>query len=145
MSLNDVNEILAISKDQFLCFSFLFHLILNVDFNLRPGGGLLGLRYRQRESEQQQSQSSIATQSHPAHLPRTILGNNSILDKDSRSDFRERSVLGGSSDDRFDRIDRIDRIDRMDRIDRIDRLDRNDRGDRRPFNRDRDRDRDYGR
>lgn len=102
------------------------------DFNLRPGGGLLGLRDRQRESEQQQSQSTIVTQPH-AHLSRTILGN-SILDKDSRSDFRERSVL---SDERYDRMDRSDRLDRNDRSDR---LDRNDRMDRR-FNRDRD----YGR
>lgn len=99
--------------------------MLIVDFNLRPGGGLLGLRDRQRENEQQQSQSTIVTQPH-AHLSRTILGNNSILDKDSRSDFRERSVL---NDDRYDRNDRGGRLDRNDR---------NDRGDRRPFNRDRD-------
>lgn len=90
----------------------------------------MGLRDRQRETEQQQSQSTIVTQPH-AHLSRTILGN-SILDKDNRNDFRERSVL---SDDRYDRMDRSDRLDRNDRIDRLDR------GDRRPFNRDRD----YGR
>lgn len=75
------------------------------------------------------------------------------MDKDSRSDFRERSVLGGGNSDRIDRIDRsdrldrIERIDRMDRMDRMDRLDRNDRGgdrDRRPFNRDRN-ERDRGR
>lgn len=71
---------------------------MKTDFNLRPGGGLLGLRDRQRENEQQQSQSAIVTQSHP-HIPRTILSNKSILDKD-RSDFRERAVLG---DDRYDR------------------------------------------
>lgn len=82
-----------------------------LDFNLRPGGGLLGLRDRQRENEQQQqqSQSTIGAASHP-HIARTILSsNNSILDKD-RSDFRERSVLG----------------------------DERDRYERRPFNRDRD-------
>lgn len=84
------------------------------ELNLRPGGGLLGLRDRQRESEQQTSQSSIVTQSHP-HISRTILSSNSILDKD-RTDFRERSVLGG--DDRYDR---------------------------RPFNRDRDRERENDR
>lgn len=80
------------------------------DFNLRPGGGLLGLRDRQRDNEQQTSQSSIVTQSHP-HISRNILSGNSILDKDNRNDFRERSVLG---DDRYER---------------------------RPFNRDRDRER----
>lgn len=57
------------------------------------------LRDRQRENEQQQSQTGIMNQTHP-HISRNILSNNSILDKDSRGDYRERSVLG---EDRYER------------------------------------------
>lgn len=109
----------------------------STDFNLRPGGGLLGLRDRQRENEQQTSQSSIAQQSHP-HISRVALNITSILEK---AGFRsERFAANVPGDDRYDRRpfnrDRGDRDrDRNDRDrDRTDRdRDRNDR--------DRDRDR----
>lgn len=103
------------------------------DFNLRPGGGLLGLRDRQRENEQQTSQSSIVNQSHP-HISRNILtSGNSILDKDNRNDFRERSVLG---DDRYER--RPFNRDRDRERERDNERDRH-----RERDRDRDRERDY--
>lgn len=104
------------------------------DFNLRPGGGLLGLRDRQRENEQKTSQSSIVTQSHP-HISRNILSGNSILDKDNRNDFRERSVLG---DDRYER-----RSFNRDRDRERERDNERDRHRDRDRDRDRDRERDY--
>lgn len=71
--------------------------------NLRPGGGLLGmLRDRHRDTEQQQQPplQSLLNQTHP-HMSRNILSSGSILDKDSRSDYRERNSL--LNDDRYER------------------------------------------
>lgn len=82
----------------------------NTDLNLRPGGGLLGmLRDRHRDTEQLQQQQQqqpptlqarILNQIHP-HMSRNILSSGSILDKDGRSDFRERNSL--LNEDRYER------------------------------------------
>lgn len=68
--------------------------------SFRPSGGLLGLRDRQRENDQQTPAIPVSPHVVPHMLSRGILGN-SILDKD-RTDFRERVALGGN-EDRYER------------------------------------------
>lgn len=69
--------------------------------SFRPSGGLLGLRDRQRENDQQTPAATVPPAVHPHMLSRTGILGNSILDKD-RTDFRERVALGGN-EDRYER------------------------------------------
>lgn len=73
----------------------------NEPVSFRPSGGLLGLRDRQRENDQQTQAPTIPPPVHQHMLSRTGILGNSILDKD-RTDFRERVALGGS-EDRYER------------------------------------------
>lgn len=69
--------------------------------SFRPSGGLLGLRDRQRENDQQTPAAVVPPAVHPHMLSRTGILGNSILDKD-RTDFRERIALSGN-EDRYER------------------------------------------